>query len=283
MNCWHWQICWLVAWAGLDELGGFPVSKDSLGDELRIHVWEGDDLDGDLELSEKALSREYMIGLQTDEVPVHIPYLDDSVMATVVPLASLLVEHGDDPHVLAYCYDGYVSYFPSSFIERYDPYVVLRFKGYDVGRMQLEGGPDMGPYYISFAKPLKQGSAEIPDPDNKRAYGVYKLEIGSKHELIGELFSGPLSDLPSEISTGRELWINNCMSCHSWGAEGPGGAFSNRTVQILAIHAKFNKSYFYNFVRDPSSLMPGAKMSKHPHYEDSQIEAIRQYLAAKPE
>jgi len=283
MNCWHWRICWLVAWVGLSELGGFPVPKDALGDELRIHVWEGDDLNGYAELSEKALSREYMIGLETDEVPVHIPYLDDSVMATVIPLSSLLAEHGGDAHVLAYCYDGYVSYFPPSFIERYDPYVVLRFKGHEIGRMQLEGGPDMGPYYISFAEPLKQGSAEMPDPNNKRPYGVYKLEIGSKKKLIGELFSGPLTDLPSEISMGRELWINNCMSCHSWGAEGPGGAFSNRTVQILAIHAEFNKSYFYDFVRDPSSLMPGAKMSNHPHYEDSQIEAIRQFLAAKPE
>lgn len=283
MNRGFWQIGWLAAWAGLGELGGFPVPKNTLGDELRIHVWESGEENGEAELSEKALSRERMMGLETEEVPVHIPYLDDSVIAAVIPLSSLLAEYGNEAHVLAYCYDGYISYFPPSFIERYEPYLVLRFEGYDVGRMQLDGGPDLGPYYISFAEPLRQGSAEMPDPDNKRPYGVYKLEIGSKKKLVGELFSGPLSDLPAEISVGRELWINNCMSCHSWGEEGPGGAFSNRTVRILAIHAKFNKSYFYEFVRDPSSLMPGAKMSKHPHYEDFQIEAIRQFLAAKPE
>lgn len=283
MNRWPWRIGWLVAWIGQGELGGFPVPKDTLGDELRIHVWEGRDHEDDAKLSQKTLSREYLIGLETDEVPVHIPYLDDSVLATVIPLSRLLGKYGDDAHVLAYCYDGYISYFPSSFIKKYDPYVVLRFSGYDIGQMQLEGGPDMGPYYISFAEPLKQGSPELPDPDNKRPYGVYQLEIGSKETLIGELFAGPLSDLPPEISMGRDLWINNCMSCHSWGAEGPGGAFSNRTVQILAIHAKFNKSYFNLFIRDPSSLMPGAKMSKHPHYEDFQIEAIRRFLVAKPE
>ena len=35
------------------------------------------------------------------------------------------------------------------------------------------------------------------------------------------------------------------------------------------------------FVRDPQKTMPGAKMEAHPHYTDTQLEALMAFITAE--
>jgi cytochrome c2 len=225
----------------------------------------------------------YNKGVHTE--PIFIPYIDATLDCTVLPLRALLADYPKMDTIMAYCYDGYVSYYPMDFVEQYEPYIVLDIEGVEQGSLKLEGegAPDMGPFYITFAKPLKQGSPEMPDPDNKRPYGVYKLAVGSQEDLVGLMFQGAFAELSESAASGRQLWLNNCMSCHTWGQGGPGGDLSNRTSQILSIHAKYNKQYFHDFIKDPHVTMPDAKMPKHPHYDDETIENIRQFLLQVPD
>ncbi|WPJ94584.1 cytochrome c [Coraliomargarita algicola] len=222
----------------------------------------------------------YDMGVKTEAV--YIPYLKKTIQCTVLPLAAILDAYPEFDAAFAYCYDGYMSYYTSEFIAEYDPYVVLDLEGNERGDMQLEGTPDMGPFYITFAKQLTAGSEEILDPANKRPFGVYKLKLGSQESLVGPLFEAPFDTMDANAQAGREIWMNNCMSCHSWDPVGPGGNLSNRIVKIVSMHAKYNKQYFHDFVKDPQVTMPDSKMPKHPHYSDETIEQIRQFLTHVP-
>jgi cytochrome c2 len=255
---------------------GAFIDKADLTNDLVVEL--AGDSDQTFVIAREAL---YDMGARLE--PVYIPYLDKTLNCTVLPLKALMDAYPKFDTAIAFCYDGYISYYTPEFIAEYEPYIVLDLEGNVKGDMQLEGAPDLGPFYITFAKPLKQGSSEMPDPDNKRPFGVYKLELGTRESLVGALYAGPFADLNHDALEGRELWLHNCMSCHAWDQEGPGGNLSNRTAQIVAIHGRYNKKYFYDFIRDPSTLIPDVKMPKHPHYDDEKIENIRQFLLNFPE
>ncbi|MGZ0657165.1 c-type cytochrome [Coraliomargarita sp. W4R72] len=247
------------------------------------------DLTGDLEVelassadATSVINRDALYDLGAKTEPVYIPYLKKSLDCTVLPLQALLDAYPQFDTVFAYCYDGYISYYTPEFIAEYEPYIVLDLEGNERGDMQLEGTPDMGPFYITFAKWLTQGSEEMLDPNNKRPFGVYKIKLGTKESLVGPLFSAPFDDLSEDAMAGREIWMNNCMSCHSWDPEGPGGNLSTRTIKIVSIHAKYNAKYFHDFVKDPQVTMPDSKMPKHAHYDDETIERVRQFLTNVP-
>jgi cytochrome c2 len=211
---------------------------------------------------------------------VYIPYIDETLEAQVLPLSELLQTHGGEgaDTLLAYCYDGYVSYYSADFIEEYAPYLVMSFAGREPGDLALEGSPDLGPFYITMDAKPAVGSKALPDPDNKRPFGVFKVKMGSERALLGPLSKAAMPALSPKIEQGRQYWINNCMSCHAWNKDGYGGKLSNRTAELLAIHARVNKKYFHDFIKDPTKMIPDVKMPKHPHYDDAAIESIRAFL-----
>lgn len=268
----------LLIWGFLPTLPANAafLGKSQLTGDLVVEL-------ADSEGEELVIAREALYEMGIHQEAIYIPYVDATLDCAVLPLSALLEAYPGVDAALAYCYDGYVSYYNADFIAEYEPYIVLELEGNEKEDMQLEDAPDLGPFYITFAKPLKQGSSEMPDPDNKRPFGVYKIELGTRDSLIGELYAEPFTELNNIEAAGRELWKNNCMSCHSWDADGPGGNLSNRTAVIASIHAKYNKKYFYDFVRDPSAMIPDVKMPKHPHYADEQIESIRLFLSQIPE
>jgi len=251
------------------------VDKDSLTNDLIV------ELAGSGE-GEITIERDSLYEMGVIDKSVYFPYTDTTLETVVLPLEILFAKYPGMDHAIAYCYDGYVSYYTPEFVAEYEPYIVLEIAGNAKGDLQLEGAPDLGPFYITFEKPLEQGSAEMPDPDNKRPFGVYKIEFGTRDSLVGDLYKRPFTNLTPIEAEGRELWLNNCMSCHSWDADGAGGNLSNRTAELLSIHARYNKKYFHDFTRNPQAMIPDTKMPKHPHYTDAQIESIRSFLRKIP-
>ncbi|TVP82334.1 MAG: cytochrome c [Puniceicoccaceae bacterium] len=230
------------------------------------------------------LSREALLALPVEERELYIPYVDAHFSATILPLSELLSALGKDAEssVLSYSYDGYVSFYPPEFTAEYAPFILLELEGFASGDLNLEGGPDLGPYYITFAGEIEKGSEVYPDPDNKRPFGVNQITIGAYDHLMAPLYSGRFADLTPIQQSGRHLWIHNCMSCHAWTEGGVGGDLSNRTAEFISIHARHNRRYFYDMVRDPAKLISDVKMPNHHHYEDAQIEAIRLFLRQFP-
>jgi hypothetical protein len=232
---------------------------------------------------EVVIKRDSLYEMGAFDKPVYYPYVDATLNSVVLPMEVLFAKYPEMDHALAYCYDGYVSYYTPEFVAEYEPFIVLEIEGNEKGDLQLEGAPDLGPFYITFEKPLVQGAAEMPDPDNKRPFGVYKIELGTRDVLVGDLYKGPMARLTPIEAQGRELWLNNCMSCHSWDTDETGGNLSNRTAKLLSIHARFNKKYFHDFIRNPEAMIPNTKMPKHPHYTNAQIESIRSFLKKIPD
>jgi len=254
---------------------GAMVNKSDLTNDLIVQLQSS--------LAEPVtIARDDLYALGAWSETVYIPYTDEILQCNVLPLGTFMESYPAFNTVLAYCYDGYVSYYSADFISKYEPYIVLDLEGNEKGNMQLEGAPDLAPFYITFAKPLKQGAPELPDPDNKRPFGVYKLELGTHEDLVGALYRDPFENLGVQAASGRGLWMNNCMSCHVWGEAGVGGNLSNRNAKLLAMHARFNKDYFSNMIKNPQAMIPDIKMPKHPHYSDEQIENIRQFLLEVP-
>lgn len=227
------------------------------------------------------IPREKLYTMGVEKVEVMIPYAEKTVTCTILPVRKLYAYLEVDHSIAsaAESYDGYYSIYPTKFVQDYDPYLVLDFDGVEKGSLKLEGTPELGPFYITFAAPLVQGSDEMPDPDNKRPFGVTKMTLGSYDDLLGFMYEGAFANLDAAAKYGRELYTNNCMSCHAWTAEGPGGVFSNRTAQILSVHAKFNRDYFSKYIINPTQFIPDVKMPKHPHYADEEIDALIAFLS----
>ena len=263
-------VLWAQPSAGAAEAGG---GGEFAGGPLRVAFAESPG-------ASREFTREALRAMPTARREVYFPYVDGVREAEVLPLAALMERLSADGSVMAYCRDGYVSYYPEAFLETYAPFLVLDLAATPPGDLRLEGGPDLGPYYITFAARVARGSAELPDPDNKRPFGVERLVFGDREALVGPLFEGPVAELAPLEERGRELWMHNCMSCHAWGpdGEGPGGHLSNRTARVIAIHAKHNGDYFHDYVRDPSTFIPGVKMPKHPHYTDEDIASIQAFI-----
>lgn len=229
----------------------------------------------------QTLTRSELKALGTEKAEVPVGYTEGVLTADVLPLLTLLetLDVEGDYAVVTYSYDGYISYFPRSFIEKFDPYIVLRFDKLPEGRLQPAGAPDLGPYYITFEAEIPRGDPEVPDPDNKRPYGVDRILIGPEKEIIAPLYAGNLADVSGPAILGSKLTLNNCLSCHAWPGDTTFTAtFSNRNMIILKAHAMHNTTYFNDMIKDPATLMPDAKMAGHPHYSDEDIAAIRAYL-----
>ncbi|MEM7791369.1 MAG: cytochrome c [Verrucomicrobiota bacterium] len=232
----------------------------------------------------KYISRADLIEMGAKEEGVLVPYIDSYIPSLTIPLTAVVAAAGGQPtdSVTAESYDGYFSIFQPEFIKEYAPYIMLDIIETEPGVLQIGKSPNLGPYYITYAKELKQGSPEILDPDNKRPYGVNKITIGPYETIFEKLYSGPLATLEKDLAAGRTIFINNCMSCHAWEPDGLGGRFSNRVVPILSMHAQFNAQYFKEYVYDPTKFQPDVLMPKHPHYEDETIQSIINFLKAVP-
>jgi cytochrome c2 len=270
--------------AGVLLLFSFVILGPALGPVYgEKEEFEADALKIEFADSEPAIemSKADLLALDATSVQdVYISYIDAVKPAHVLYLTDLLahVEADAGSAVFANSYDGYFSVYQPDFVERYAPYLILAFEGMAPDEMQLGESPDLGPYYITFDERPAKGSAELYDPDNKRPYGVNWIKIGPYEEMMAPFYRGKLAKVSEKIEHGRQLYIDNCMSCHAFGEGKLGGDFSNRTSQLLTIHAEINMRYFKDMVREPAKWIPGVLMSAHPHYTDEDIEAIAAFL-----
>lgn len=270
---WGWGLAvTVVLWA---TVGGTskPAGDSSLGDDLWVEVL----LPGG---RSTALARTDLLAGSVERKSVYFSYTDEHRICLVLPLETLMKEvaGGEATMATSYSSDGYVAVFTPEFIRDYQPFLVLEVEGMGPGVMAFEGGPDLGPYYITYDRLLEPGYGPFPDPVNKRPYGVTKVSVGTEESVMGPFFSDPASGLSAADARGRHLWIHNCMSCHQWTPSAPGGHMSNRDARVLRLHARLNPDYFRQFVVDPQAIWPGVRMSGHPHYEEADIDAIRSFL-----
>ena len=195
-------------------------------------------------------------------------------------LKALPVASGGDT-LLAYCSDGYFSIYPPDFIAARKPFLVLAINGGGPETWPPEGlSFNPGPYLISVADEIVPGTEAVLDVGHKRPWGVTSIRFASYVETVAPTYRGNWAQLDAEATAGREIWINSCSSCHPGPGGLVGGNKSQRPFEVLFAHARYNTDYFRKFVRDPQSMVPGAKMEPHPHYSDAQLDALIAFITA---
>ena len=184
--------------------------------------------------------------------------------------------------LLATCTDGYASVYRSTFIKDFRPFLILTINGQGPEKWPTLGlAFNPGPYAISVAASVVPEVAQLLDAGHKRPWGVSTIEISRYDSSFAGFDTGRWSNLSTRAAAGRELWIHSCASCHAGAPATFGGTKSDRAFEVIAAHALHNPAYFKLYVREPKSFVATAKMEAHPHYSNSQLDALIAFLCAE--
>jgi cytochrome c2 len=195
--------------------------------------------------------------------------------------AALPHDKGADT-LFATCSDGYASIYRREFMATYRPFVVLEINGDGPEKWPPAGLKfNPGPYVISVSSDLVPAVAKLLDAGHKRPWGVAAIEVATFAERDKDAFAGKWAMLSARAQAGREIWINSCASCHHGPSAMFGGNKSDRPFEVLVAHAGYNRDYFKKYVRDPQSMIAGAKMEAHPHYTDEQLDELIAFITAE--
>jgi cytochrome c oxidase subunit 2 len=87
--------------------------------------------------------------------------------------------------------------------------------------------------------------------------------------------------VPADAAAGQQIFKDNCMSCHAVSAEGAGLGpnltnFANR--ERVAGILEHNDQNIKNWVHEPTSQKPGAKMPAFKDLSDNQLNDLVKYL-----
>ncbi|MEE4660369.1 MAG: c-type cytochrome [Halieaceae bacterium] len=225
-----------------------------------------------------------LLTLPTETLSLKVDfYLEPSFEVTVVfmddVLAALPLAEGADT-ALMHCRDGYLSIFTDSFRRDYRPFFVLQIEG-----SNPEDWPEtlneqyLGPYFVSVSETLTPAYTDLFDGWSKRPWGAYALEVVNYQDEYAPVYEGAFARLSESAQQGRDMYLNNCMSCHQWEDGHFGGTTSNRVFPVLASTAVYNNDYFRSFVRNPSRYMKGVYMPAHAHYTDADFEKLTDFLS----
>ncbi len=228
------------------------------------------------------VSRDSLLELPATTVDVTGAFGTKARMARVVFLADLVDALPLAPAadlLIAECSDGYISVYPFSFIRRYRPFLVLEIDGKGPQAWPPPGlTDDPGPYAIAVSDGVVPGASAVRDVAHKEPWGVVLLRFTSIAESFGGFFRGRWASPGPAERSGREIWIHSCASCHP-GPDGvAGGTKSGRPFAVVEAFAGSDTKFFKQYVRNPASLMPGAKMEPHPGYTEAELDELISFL-----
>ena len=184
--------------------------------------------------------------------------------------------------LLATCKDGYAAVYRASFMEEYKPFLILSINGLGPEQWPPPGLTfNPGPYVISISEGVIAAVAHLIDAGHKRPWGVTTLDVAAYSERFAGIERGPWATLSTRASEGREIWVHSCASCHAGPKATFGGTKSGRMFDVLVAQAVHNPDYFKGYVRAPKTMAPLATMEAHPHYTDTQLEALIGFLSAE--
>lgn len=200
-------------------------------------------------------------------------------VARGVLLESLVANLGLGPTeqfmVLANCSDLYQTNFSSQEMADNRPVFITH-----VGELTVQewadqqGNSGWGPYLIDI-----QEEGGLVHPTHKKPWGVQQLFLAAREDLLADLHSESLAE--KHLSIGIDIFLQSCASCHNTGSSPLGGTVSNRSLPILATHAKYNKDYFLKMLKDPVGTNPTAeRMPILEGWNPDQMESLRIWMAS---
>jgi hypothetical protein len=230
------------------------------------------------------IDRSDLLALPTSLVDVTGKFGKETKEARVLFLSDFVAALPSRPGadvLLATCTDGYMSVYTFDFIRRYRPFLVLQLGGRGPERWPPPGlAFNPAPFAIDASAALAAGVEEYRDIGHKRPWGIVSVRLSSMQESFGAFFRGRWAAPGPAAAAGREIWINSCASCHPGPPGATGGTKSGRPIEIVQAIAGANRSFFMQYVRQPTSLDPAAKMEAHPWYSDAELDQLIAFLTA---
>ena len=212
-------------------------------------------------------------------------YLPGQQTVELVPLQDLLDQlplAADADTVLADCSDGYTAVYTREFRARWKPFIVVTINGAGPADWPLDGmSMNPGPYVVSVSDTVAPGVGRLIDVAHKQPWATYRLRVVNHDSAFRSLYEGEWASLSPRAMSGRILWENSCHSCHTGPEDAAGGTKSARPFAVLRAHATHNSAWFMNYVRNPQAMSAVAQMTGHPHYSDTQLEAIIAFIVAE--
>jgi mono/diheme cytochrome c family protein len=200
---------------------------------------------------------------------------------TGIALTTLAKLFGQTAHsdlVVAICYDKYRSNYPKDYLIAHHPILVLKVNGQpnDKWPPSEYGGP-LGPYLIShpmftpsFTVLSHKDEAQIP-------FGVTRLDFRTESVVFGTIRPAGKWAANSPVWQGYRIASQDCFRCH--GLYGEGGERASRSWLVLAAWAATDASRFQQYIHNPQSIQPNAKMPAHGDYDQATLAALTSYFA----
>jgi mono/diheme cytochrome c family protein len=197
-----------------------------------------------------------------------------------VPLATLAKLFGQSAHsdlVVAICYDKYRSNYPSDYLAAHRPILVLKINGQlrDKWPQSEYGGP-LGPYLVShptfkpsFSVLSHKDEAQIP-------FGVTRIDFRMESVVFGTIRPKGNWAKDSPVWQGYQIARQDCFRCH--GLYGEGGERASRSWLVLAAWAATDGTRFQQYIHNPQSIQPYAKMPAHGDYDQATLAALTAYF-----
>ncbi|MFW6354500.1 MAG: c-type cytochrome [Verrucomicrobiota bacterium] len=203
-----------------------------------------------------------------------LEFAAEAYEVTGLPLADFVVAagaRGEVRLILADCTDTYQANFGSEMLGRRGAYLVLALGDQSVAEWAAaQGNPQWGPYLVTL-----QDFEGLLDPLNKQPWGVVRLQF---RPAATPPWGAALAGAPRAAREGALIYRNTCLSCHAHD-ETYGGRVSNRSLAVLALHARTNRPYFERMLEAPEdTLATAAPMPAYPHYTKEEIDRLVAFL-----
>jgi hypothetical protein len=192
-------------------------------------------------------------------------------------LAKLFGQTSHSDLIVAICYDKYRSNYPSDYLAAHRPILVLKINGElrDKWPPSEFGGP-LGPYVIShptfkpsFAVLSHKDEAQIP-------FGVTRLDFRTESVVFGTIRPYGTWAKDSSVWQGYQIARQDCFRCH--GLYGEGGERASRSWLVLSAWAATDADRFQQYIHNPQSIQPCAKMPAHSSYDEATLGALTAYF-----
>jgi hypothetical protein len=237
------------------------------------------------------VTREFLLSLP--QVSVHLEQFEDfpqltkpGVMVTGVYLDAVAAGLGAplkaESAVEAVCNDGYAAAYPVGYIWIHRPIFVLAIDGLSPHEWAAKHHSyNAGPYFVAYEHFVPHFRVLSHDDRPLEPDQVAKLLFSTKKVLFGgiepkEIQDPALGDSP--VVSGFRIARENCFRCHNSGEFG--GSQSGISWNKLGKIARARPTYFADWVHDPRTIDPQAKMPGNPVYDKATLEAITKYFAA---
>jgi mono/diheme cytochrome c family protein len=179
----------------------------------------------------------------------------------------------------ALCSDRYRSQFPADYIAAHRPILVLTVNGLKPAAWAVRvHKEDPGPYFIVYDRYVPTFKVLSHSDEEQLPTNVVRLNFTTRAATFGGITPRGEYAADSAVMQGFAIAKQNCMRCHASGAAG--GTKSKHDWAKLSAFARQRGADFEQYVHDPPSVDPHAKMPRNAQYDAATLAALRAYFSS---